>query len=289
LRGALTAAVNGSPPHPEVVERAAKDFGRGVVPALFAEVRWAFTPPRIWLSGLLVNLALAAAWLLVQPLNPQGLTNTQANYHHAGWYHHQQIDWVVLISTYFASFVLADVTTTNLLGADHHRVAKGLSQGVPFWRVLLIKNLALLVIVGLPTLLVAAALTLARQSPAQLGDTIPNVAVPIISWLGVGNLVSVLLPVGAEPLAQRWRQRDDWRRTLGWVTCLTLPYGLYYIADPMGGIDHNVWWTQIPAAIGPVFGRDSKSFVHLGVALIVWAVGSLIAVLWVRKRGLQFR
>ena len=47
------------------------------------------------------------------------------------------------------------------------------------------------------------ALTLALETPARLGVTIPTVAVPIVSWLGVGNLVSVLHPVSAEPLIRR--------------------------------------------------------------------------------------
>ncbi|OBI76109.1 hypothetical protein A9X01_04105 [Mycobacterium asiaticum] len=63
---------------------------------------------------------------------------------------------------------------------------------------------------------------------------------------------------------------------------------MYYVADPMGSFEHKVFWTQIPAAIGPVFGRDTKSFVHLGMAVGVWIVGTTFAVLWVRKRGLQF-
>ena len=57
----------------------------------------------------------------------------------------------------------------------------------------------------------------------------------------------------------------------------------------MGGVEHRVLWTQVPAAIGPVLGRDTKSFVHLGIALVVWAAGTVAAVLWVRKRGLRIR
>jgi hypothetical protein len=45
----------------------------------------------------------------------------------------------------------------------------------------------------------------------------------------------------------------------------------------------------VPAAIGPVLGRDTKSFVHLGIALVVWVIGTVFAALWVRKRGLRIR
>jgi hypothetical protein len=269
---ALRAAVRATAPRPAAAKRAAKDFQRGLWRAVVAEIRWAFTPPRTWLMGVVANVIFAAVWLLVQPLT-------------AGRHH----DWVILVGTYFSSWVLADVTTTNLLGADHYRVLEALSDGVPFRRMLLIKNLALLAIVGLPTLVAAMALTLWLETPARLAVTVPTVAVPIVSWLGVGNLISVLHPVSVEPLIRRWRQRGDHRRTGVWVLALTLPYALYYVADPMNGVEHRVLWTQVPALIWPVFGRDTKSLVHLAIATGVWIGGTVAAVLWVRKRGLQIR
>ena len=279
LRAALRAAARASAPHPALAERAAEDFKKPLLPAVLAEIRWAFHPPRTWLSGVAANLFLAVAWLAVQPLTVHGPKMRH--------FHHHHLDWVVLFGTYFSSFILADVTTTNTLGGDHYRVLKGMSDGVPLWRVLLMKNLALLVLVGLPTLAVAVALTLSLETPARLGVTIPNVAVPIMSWLGVGNVISVLHPVSAEPLIRRWRERHDWRRIVGWLVALALPYGLYYVADPMGGVEHRVLWNQVPAAIGPVLGRDTKSFVHLGIAVAVWVAGTVAAELWVRWRGLR--
>jgi hypothetical protein len=273
VRAALYAAARATAPRPAAAKRAAEDFRRNLWSALGAEIRWAFTPPHNWLMGVLANLVFAAGWLLVQPLTT-GAGRT---------------DWVILVGTYFSSWILADVTTTNLLGADHYRVLQALSDGVPFWRILLIKNLALLAIVGLPTLLAAMLLTLWRESPAHLAITIPTVAVPIVSWLGVGNLISVLHPVSVEPLLRRWRQRTDRRRTGGWVLALSLPYALYYVADPMNGVEHRVLWTQVPALIWPVFGRDTKSFVHLAIATGVWIGGTVAALLWVRKRGFQIR
>ena len=270
---ALRAAVRATAPRPEAAKRAAKDLRQNLWTAVGAEIRWAFTPPRNWLMGVVANTVFAAAWLLVQPLTP-------------GRHHH---DWAVLVGTYFSSWVLADVTTTNLLGADHYRVRQALSDGVPFWRLLLIKNLALLAIVGLPTLVTAMVLTLWFQTPASLGVTIPTVAVPIVSWLGVGNLFSVLHPVSVEPLLRRWRQRGDRRRTGGWILALTLPYALYYVADPMNGVEHRLLWTRIPALIWPVFGRDTKSFVHLAIAMAVWIAGTVAALVWVRRRGVQIR
>ena len=238
--------------------------------AVAAEIRWAFTPPRVWLSGVAVNLVMASVWLLVDPLHL-----------------HRHQDWVVLMGTYFASFILADVTTTNLLGIDHFRVQTALRDGVPLWRVLLAKNLALIVIVGLPTLAVAMAMTLWLETPGRLAVTIPDIAVPILSWIGLGNLMSVLLPVAAEPLAQRWRQRRQRRVVLIWLSSLALPYALFYLADPMDGLPHKFLWREVPAAIGPIFGHHSHSFVHIVIALAVWIAGTVAAQLYFSRRGLR--
>lgn len=270
---AVLAFARASAPRPTGARRAARDFERPLGAAVAAEVRWAFTAPRTWLTGILANVVFAAVWLLVQPLT--------TGRHHT--------DWVVLVGTYFSSWVLADVTTTNLLGSDHYRVLQALANGVPFWRVLLVKNLALLAIVGMPTLVASTILTLWLYTPARLGITVPTVAVPIVSWLGVGNLISVLHPVSVEPLLRRWRQRADARRTRSWLAALTLPYVLYYVADPMNGVEHNVLWKTVPRLIRPVFGRDTKSFVHLGIAVAVWLAGTLAALLWVRRRGLHIK
>ncbi len=224
--------------------------------------------------GVVANLFLAAAWLLIQPLN---------------FGSHRHHNWAVLVGVYFSSWILADVTTTNFLGADHYRVRQALSSGVPIWRILVLKNLALLVIVGLPTLVTAMALTLWLQTPGQLAITIPTVAVPLVSWLGLGNLISVLHPVSAEPLIRRWRRRRDGYRTGSWLLALTLPYALYYIADLMAGVEHRVLWQQLPTLIWPIFGRDTKSFVHRATAVGVWAAGTVAAMWWVRRRGLQIR
>lgn len=248
-------------------ETAAQDLRLALPSAVAAEVRWAFTPPRSWLSGVAVNLVFALVWLLVQPLHP-----------------HRHTDWVILVGTYFSSFILADVTTTNMLGIDDIRVRRALQSGVPLWRVMVVKNLALVVIIGLPTLITAVAMTLWLETPARLAVTIPNVAVPIVSWLGLGNLVSVLLPVGDEPLIRRWEKRRDCRATTRWITHLVLPYALYYVADPTGGISHKFFWSEVPRVIAPMLGRASRSYVHIGIAAVVWAVATAAGLLFFAGR-----
>ena len=240
----------------------------GLLHRVATEVRWAFTRPWTWLLGVGINLALSLVWLAWQPVT-----------------HTPHRDWVVLVGTYFASFILADVTTTNVLGADAARVRVGMVRHQPIRRVLLAKNGALLVIVGVPTLVLTAVMTLVQENPQRLAVTLPDVLLPIWAWLGVGNLVSVLLPVAVAPLRRRWDQRHDRRSTVRWLWHLVLPYALWYAVDPVGDAPRALLGRQLSHYLGP----DGRSALHALVGLVIWVLGTWVAAVVVRHRGLRLR
>ncbi|MEC3955277.1 hypothetical protein VMT65_19725 [Nocardia sp. CDC153] len=232
------------------------------------EVRWSFTPPALWLEGVAANVVLSGLYLLVSPLT----------LHRHGW--------VVLVGVYFATFVLADVTTTNVLGVDADRTRLSLAAGLGVHRILLVKNLALLVIVGAPTLLataVLAATTSTHHSVQRTGVSVADVALPILAWLGIGNLVSALLAVRPRALGRRWAQRRDWRSTLPWLTHLVLPYGLYYFVAPIDGEQRAI----LGFHLGRSMPGELRGAIHLGVGLAVWLLGTALAGAVVRRRGLR--
>ena len=111
---ALRRAARTTARRPAAARNAAADFHQSLWAAVRSEIRWAFTPPRTWLLGVLTNVIFAVMWLAIQPITAHG--------------RHQ--DWVILVGTYFSSFVLADVTTTNVLGSDHYRVMQGLADEI---------------------------------------------------------------------------------------------------------------------------------------------------------------
>ncbi|MEO6700132.1 MAG: hypothetical protein ABI140_07545 [Jatrophihabitantaceae bacterium] len=239
-----------------------------LVRRVLAEVRWSFNWPCNWLLGAGLNLALSLLWLAWVPLR--------------GGSHG---DWVILVGTYFAVFILADVTTTNVLGLDAPRVRVSLASGVPISRLLLTKNCALLVIVGAPTLLLTAILTLRSEVPYRLVLTLPGVALPIMAWLGVGNVVSVLLPVATRRLRQRWRERTNLPGTARWLSHLAVPYALLYLVDPVG---------DTPRTILRMLPRSWRSAEMHGLllaltGLAIWTAGTLLACWIVRTRGIRVR
>lgn len=239
---------------------------RSVGAAVLGEVRWSFTRPRTWLVGVGVNLVLSLLYLICQPLTGQ-----------------PHRDWAILVGSYFAVFILADVTTTNVLGADAVRVRTSLQRGISLGRILLIKNLALLIIVGLPTLLVTALITVNSEADYRLALTLPGVAFPILTWLGVGNVISVLLPVVGAPLRYRWRARRELRPTARWLFHLGLPYALLLAVDPISDLP-RLLNHQLPTATHTAAGRG---LVLCLAGLVLWAVGTVVALNAARWRTIR--
>ena len=238
----------------------------GLLRLVASDLRWAFRRPYGWMLGIGVNLLLSVAYLVVVPL--RGGTHR---------------DWAILVGTYFAVFVLADVTTTNVLGVDTERTRLRLMRGLSLARILLVKNLALLVLVGLPTLVATAAITIHDEANYRLELTLPGVLYPVLTWLGVGNLVSVLLPYWPVPLVTRWRERRARIRTVRWLVCLGLPYALCLAVDPMSKLPRYV--TQM-LHLGPSHALHGLELLVLG--LLTWGVFTAAAVTVARRRGVPF-
>ena len=213
------------------------------------------------------NLVLSLVWLIWVPLR--------------GAPHR---DWAIVVGTYFAIFILADVTTTNVLGADAVRVRLALLRDVALRRILLVKNLTLVVIVGLPTLIATAAVTLASEADYRLVVTLPGVAFPILTWLGVGNLVSVVLPVAAVPLRERWRRRRQLWPTTRWLLHLGLPYALLLLVGPV---------SRLPTLLSRGLHLPRSDSIHgltvLATGLALWGLGTTVALMVARSRGVPLR
>jgi hypothetical protein len=232
------------------------------------ELLWSFRPPWYWLSGVAFNLVLSLLYLIVAPLSGQ-----------------PHRDLAILVGSYFAVWILADVTTTNVLGADALRVRIGLLRGVRLSRILLVKNLTLLAIVGVPTLVATAVITVRTEADYRLSLTLPGVLYPIFTWIGVGDVVSVLLPVAIVSWRERWRQRREVTRTARWLFCLGLPYAMLGAVDPVGKLPRIVFQHLrfMPQTV------QARGAVVCALGLVLWGVGFSLALWLNRLRPIRIR
>lgn len=250
------AATRADPPVPRTLPR-----------QIWADLRWSFRPPWVWLSGIVFNLVLSLLYLIIDPLSSGPHRN-----------------WAVIVGSYFAVFVLADVTTTNVLGADAVRVTRALAHRVSLQRILLVKNLTLLIIVGVPTVIATAAITEATEGTQNLSFNIPGVIFPILTWLGVGNLVSVALPVAALPLKLRWAYRHDRRRTVRWAFHLALPYAIYLLVSPVSSLPRLI----DSRAVLAVRSTEWRGVTLSLTGLSFWVLGTVLALTLARRRAVHF-
>lgn len=118
-----------------------------------------------------------------------------------GW-HRYDTDALVL---YVFGAVIGSGASVNALCADPVRVRAQLRAREPLWRILVVKNLTLALVVALAAVPVIVLLTVGTDDLQPL-VLIDQLVAMLFIWLGVANMLSVVLPLRQEPL---WARRTD--------------------------------------------------------------------------------
>lgn len=224
---------------------------------VLAEVAATFGRRRARLAGVVLNLVLALAYV--------------------GWSHwhpnRPEVFAAAHLGVAVVVWIMADVVNTNQLGADGEEVADQLARGRGAARILATKNLALAtVIVPIAVGVTLGARLLARHAPDLERASLADVGA-VFCWLGVGCVLSVLLPFRPLPWRDRLRARHTWVR---WAVCLTTPWIVVLALEPaLGAADHAVGLT------GPT------GTLVLGVAC--WGLGLAAAGRLARRRHRALR
>ncbi|HWC39862.1 MAG TPA: hypothetical protein VG476_15100, partial [Acidimicrobiales bacterium] len=150
----------------------------GLLRDVIDELRWTFSARKGWLIGILGNLALAIGYVGYNHYDP----------------HHVDDLRIANIGAAVVVWVLSSVLSTNQLGSDSDRVRTSLERGDSVPRILAIKNLALsLLLVPL-----AIAISVAVRIPLERWRLLPHAVMldvgAVFFWMGIGSVVSVLLP-----------------------------------------------------------------------------------------------
>jgi hypothetical protein len=235
----------------------------GLVRDVIDEIRWTFTRRVGWVFQILLNLLIGV---------PVVLATT--------WDSHADEVRVSGFATSVAGWVLASALNANQLGFDADRSAASLRAGDTAWRILFLKNLAVLVVLAPAIFAISIVL---RLTVAHAPDPIPIALVrdlaDITVWLGFGSLLSVLLPFRPLGVRGRWAARYTWPR---FALCLAVPYVVYYLllrlwhlpelllADAAfhRGVHRHLWGYSLGA---------------LAWGLVTWGLGLALAELYGRR------
>ncbi len=190
------------------------ELGPGsAVGAVRAELRLAFTKPYVAPLVVAGNAGLVIVcwqWL------PIGLQDWLFHFHGA-----------LAFPMVLATWMLADVPATNVLGNDPQRALDALADPAALRRLLYAKSagLWLLVCPGCAIVaLIVGAVTGHWQSASLIAIwilVVPAGTLGFSSWLGI------YLPYHPRTLRWRWQHRSTGRRTtVRWLTLILAPYGV---------------------------------------------------------------
>ena len=231
------------------------------------ELHWTFSGRKGWLLGMLFNLLVAIVVIGYQRYDP----------HVSGDIKIANIGIAVVV------YVLAGTLATNQLGADAERVINSVERGDRVSRILAIKNVSLAVMLIPVALLVSVVVRILVDRWRLMPNTALYDIAGVFVWLGLGNLISVMLPYRPISLRARLKARWTWLR---WGLRQAVPYVLYYLGAPL-----LLTFPAVIIHVLKVFGRrDSLWYplVSLATALVGWQVGLWLASVWAERHRRRF-
>jgi hypothetical protein len=230
------------------------------------ELRWTWAGRKGWLLGLFGNLVLAIGYLLITDYDP----------HVSGDIKVANVGLAVVL------WCLADPINTNQLGNDSERVVNSLKAGDSVARILAIKNIALAVLLLPFAFLISAIHWLIAGRWHLVPHTIVVDLGAVFLWMGVGSVVSVLLPYPPIRIRSRVKALLARRSVVRYAACLAAPYALWYGIVKVLHIPWNEIWDN--RLLGPrEVDLPKYALVYLGLSLLYWLVGLSIAQLYDRR------
>jgi hypothetical protein len=127
------------------------------------------------------------------------------------------------------SVVMGGAVCLNAMSFDAMRVRAALDSGARLWHVLVIKNLALLVLVAPLGFLLSVLLAWRAGDFGALFKACALMLCFILLWLGVGNVLSLALPIRDEPLRKR-KQSGSLKQFL---IAFAVSYAIGYLVNLM--------------------------------------------------------
>ncbi len=135
--------------------------------------------------------------------------------------------WLPYLGLWVISVVMGGAVCINAMSFDAMRVRAALDSGARLWHLLVIKNLALLCLIAPLGFLLSLLLAWRAGEWAALFNACALTISFILLWLGVGNVLSIALPVRDEPIRKR-RQTGSLKQ---FVIAFAVSYAIGYLVN----------------------------------------------------------
>ncbi|MCE0767375.1 hypothetical protein LWC35_31390 [Pseudonocardia kujensis] len=132
--------------------------------------------------------------------------------------------WLPYLGLWVISVMMGGAVCINAMCFDAMRVRAALEGGSRLWHLLVIKNLAVAALVAPIGFLLSALLAWRAGDFGALIKACALVLCFILLWLGVGNVLSVLLPVRDEPIRRRKRSGSLKQFAVAFVVAYAVGY-----------------------------------------------------------------
>jgi len=150
-----------------------------------------------------------------------------------GWIRIAQWDQKSTFLPYLGLWVIGVVmgggVCINAMSFDAMRVRAALDNGERLWHLLVIKNLALLCIVAPIGFILCALLAWRAGDIYAFYKACALMVCMILLWLGVGNVLSIVLPTRDEPIRQR-KQSGSLKQ---FIIAFVVSYAIGYLVNAM--------------------------------------------------------
>jgi hypothetical protein len=137
--------------------------------------------------------------------------------------------WMPYLGLWVISGVLGGAACLNAMSFDAMRVRAALDGGARLWHLLVIKNGALVSLVAPLGFLLSGLLAWRAGDPVAFFNACALTICFIALWLGVGNVLSVLLPIRDEPIRNRRRSGT----LTQFIIAFTVSYVIGYLVNFM--------------------------------------------------------
>jgi hypothetical protein len=137
--------------------------------------------------------------------------------------------WLPYLGLFAISVVMGGAVCLNAMSFDAMRVRAALDSGARLWHLLVTKNLALLCLVAPVGFLLSALLAWRAGDLGAFFKACALMICFIVLWLGVGNVLSVVVPIRDEPI---WKRKGS--GTLKqFLIAFTVAYLIGYLVNIM--------------------------------------------------------